>query len=166
MTAEMDAMQRQHMSSNGTSNGQAASGASDAQLIGRWRAGESAAAEVLVARYAQPLLKYLRRLAGSDHAAEELHQQTWLSIVEHLEKFDPTSSPGGFKSWLYRIATNKANDVWRSHGRERAAKEGMRLVSEIEAPDASTRLTGDEQADRLLRAIEQLPEQQRQVLLL
>ena len=31
-------------------------------------------------------MRYLRRVAGSDHVAEELHQQTWLSVLEHLDK--------------------------------------------------------------------------------
>src|SRR3954470_20859997 len=100
----------------------------DAALIAKLRAGDNAAGGELVRRYVEPLVRYLRRLAGSDHVAEELHQQTWLSVLEHLEKFDPATSTGGFKAWLFRIATNKANDVWRSRGRDKLAKEGLKLV--------------------------------------
>jgi RNA polymerase sigma-70 factor (ECF subfamily) len=138
----------------------------DAVLVDRLRGGDAAAGEVLVSRYAPALLRYLQRLAGSDHLAEELHQQTWLSVLEHLEVFDAAASPGGFKAWLFRIATNKANDVWRSRGREHNAKEGLKLVTDTEAPDAAQRMSGTEQEHKLLRAIEQLPEAQRQVLLL
>src|SRR5688572_12084301 len=67
----------------------------DAALIARLRSGDGAAGETLVRRYVEPLVRYLRRLAGSDHVAEELHQQTWLSVLEHLEKFDPSTSSGG-----------------------------------------------------------------------
>jgi RNA polymerase sigma-70 factor (ECF subfamily) len=141
-------------------------GPSDVSLVGHWRDGDGQAGELLVARYCHPLMRYLRRLAGSDHVAEELHQQTWLSVLEHLDKFDPNTGSGGFKAWLFRIATNKANDVWRSRGRERAAKDGLRLVTETEGPDAAHAMTGDEQGDKLLRAIDQLPEAQKQVLLL
>lgn len=146
----------------------------DAALVARLRAGDNAAGDELVRRYVEPLVRYLRRLAGSDHVAEELHQQTWLSVLEHLEKFDPTTSgvgsglgsSGGFKAWLFRIATNKANDVWRSRGRDKVAKDGLALVVETEAPDAAHRMTGSEDQRKLLSAIEQLPENQRQVLLL
>src|SRR3954454_18988709 len=81
-------------------------GPSDEALIRRLRAGETAAGETLVRRYHQPLLRYLQRLAGNDHLAEEIHQATWLSVLEHLEKFDAAASGGGFKAWLFRIATN------------------------------------------------------------
>jgi RNA polymerase sigma-70 factor (ECF subfamily) len=121
---------------------------------------------VLARRYALPLLRYLQRLLRSDQLAEELHQQTWLSVLEHVDRFDASGGAGGFKAWLFRIATNKVNDLWRSRGRERAAKEGLRLVVDDLAPEAGHRAQADEQAERLRRAIDQLPEPQRQVLLL
>jgi RNA polymerase sigma-70 factor (ECF subfamily) len=138
---------------------------SDEALVGRLRAGETEAGDELVRRYCQPLLRYLHRLAGAEHLAEELHQQTWLSVLDHIDKFDATAG-GGFKAWVFRIATNKANDLWRSRGRERTAKEGLRLVTDEAAPDASARLDGDEQTTRLRQAIEQLPDNQKQVLML
>lgn len=144
----------------------AVSGPADEVLAQRMRKGDSAAGETLVKRYYQPLLRYLQRLAGSDHLAEELLQQTWLSVLDHLDRFDSGSTSGGFRAWLFRIATNKVNDLWRSRGRERTAKEGIRLITEDQAPHAGHRLDGSEQVDKLLRAIEQLPENQRQVLML
>ncbi len=130
------------------------------------REGSASAGEALVKRYYQPLMRYLHRLSGNDHLAEELHQQTWLSVLDHLEKFDPASSAGGFKAWLFRIATNKANDYWRSMSREKSAKDGLKLVSEEEFPQAGYRIEGSEQEQKLRRAIAQLPENQRQVLML
>ena len=99
----------------------------DEALLSRLQSGESDAGDTLVQRYFQPLLRYLRRLAGDD-MAEELLQQTWLSVLDHMDKFDSASGSGGFKAWLFRIATNKANDHWRSRSREKAAKEGIRLI--------------------------------------
>jgi RNA polymerase sigma-70 factor (ECF subfamily) len=144
---------------------------SDEGLLTRVRAGDASAGDALVGRYAEPLLRYLRRLVGDDHA-EELHQQTWLSVLDNLDRFDPQtigpagSGSGAFKAWLFRIATNKANDLWRSRGRERAAKEGLRLTAETTAPWAGAASEQTESAQRLLRAIAQLPESQRQVLAL
>jgi len=95
-----------------------------------------------------------------------LHQQTWLSVLDHLKRFDAKTHGGGFKAWLFRIATNKANDHWRSRGREKAAKEGLKLVLEGAAPAAGHRMEGNEAAQKLLAAVEQLPEPQKEVLLL
>lgn len=138
---------------------------SDEALVQRLRDGDLSHADELVARYYQPLMRYLHRLCGSEQLAEELHQQTWLSVLEHLPRFNATAG-GGFKAWVFRIATNKANDYWRSRGREKVAKDGLRLVVEDEAPDAGHRMAGSEQSERLRQAIEQLPESQRQVLTL
>ncbi len=138
---------------------------SDEALVARFQEGELNAGEELARRYYQPLMRYLQRLTGQETLAEELHQQTWLSALDHLDKFEP-GRPGGFKAWIFRIATNKATDHWRSAGRERAARTGLRLVSDDPTPDASERLEITEQQARLKKAIEELPEAQRQVVLL
>src|SRR5687767_10168568 len=92
--------------------GSSAASPPDEELIELLRDGSPAAGEVLVKRYYQPLMRYLLRISGGEHLAEELHQQTWLSVLDHLDKFDKQSAGGGFKAWLFRIATNKANDYW------------------------------------------------------
>jgi RNA polymerase sigma-70 factor (ECF subfamily) len=145
---------------------QAPAVASDELLLERLRQGEGPAGDELVRRHCQALLRYLQRLTGQDHLAEELHQQTWLSVLDHADRFNVASSSGGFKAWLFRIATNKANDYWRAHGRETMAKRGLRLISEAEAPASGARLEEMEQAQKLKAAIERLPENQRQVLMM
>ncbi len=142
-----------------------AAASSDEALMQRLRAGDTVGGEELVRRYYQPLTRYLQRLVG-ENMADELLQQTWLSVLDHADKFDPGSGGGGFKAWLFRIATNKANDHWRSRGREKKAREGLRLVVDEEGPAADHRMEGTEQEEKLRRAIAQLPENQRQVLLL
>jgi RNA polymerase sigma-70 factor (ECF subfamily) len=141
---------------------------SDEALVERLRAGgDAAAGEALCRRHHVPLMRYLQRLVGAE-VAEELFQQTWLSVLDHIDRFKPGSggNAGAFKAWLFRIATNKANDHWRSGGRERAGRDGLRLVTESLAPDASHRLEATEMESKLQRALEQLPDSQRQVLLL
>jgi RNA polymerase sigma factor (sigma-70 family) len=138
----------------------------DESLALRLADGDTIAGEVLVRRFHEPLMRYLHRLARSDHLAEELHQQTWLSVLDHIEKFDPGSTAGGFKAWLFRIATNKANDHWRGRTREKSATEGLKLVTEDQMPAAGDRLESTEEQSKLKKAIAQLPEGQRQVLML
>ena len=139
---------------------------SDESLVRRLLAGDEWAGEDLARRHCSSLLRYLQRLVRSEQIAEELHQQTWTSVLESLEKFDLTSSSGGFKAWLYRIATNKAHDHWRSQGREKKVKEGLRLITDELAPDASHRMEGAEAEKKLRAAIELLPDNQKEVLLM
>ena len=141
-------------------------GPADEALVRRLKDGDATAGTELVRRYEATLMGYLRRLGGSDHMAEELHQATWLSVLEHLDKFDAEGSgSGGFKAWLFRIATNKANDWWRRSGREQAARSGLRPVAEGSEVPADPTETA-EQVLRLREAISKLPGSQREVLLL
>jgi len=137
----------------------------DDALLQRLRGGDSASGEALVRRHSPALLHYLQRIAG-EQLAEELYQQTWLSVLDHIDKFDASISGGGFKAWLFRIAANKANDLWRSRGREKAAKEGIKLIRDEEGPAAGHRMEGYEQTEKLRHAIQLLPDTQRQVLML
>lgn len=142
-----------------------ASDASDEDLVAAMKSGHGWAGEAIVRRYHAALFGYLTRLSGSSGSGEELVQQTWLSAFEHIEQFRPTET-GGLKAWLYRIASNKAHDHWRSRGRERTAMNGLRLVTDGQAPDASEPTDRAEMSEKLLRAIDQLPPPQREVVLL
>jgi RNA polymerase sigma factor (sigma-70 family) len=139
---------------------------SDESLVRRLLAGDEWAGEDLARRHCASLMRYLQRLVRNEQIAEELHQQTWTSVLESLDKFDLTSSSGGFKAWLYRIATNKAHDHWRSRGREKKVKEGLRLITDELAPDAAHRIEGAEAEAKLRAAIELLPDNQKEILLL
>jgi RNA polymerase sigma-70 factor (ECF subfamily) len=143
---------------------QAPTEVSDEALVKRLLGGQTQAGDELVRRYCGPLLRYLQHMVRSDQLAEELLQQTWVSVLDHVDRFD--AGGGGFKAWVYRIATNKANDHWRFRSREKAAGEGLKLVVEVQAPDAGANLETAEQVGRLRSAIEKLPENQRQVILL
>jgi RNA polymerase sigma-70 factor (ECF subfamily) len=137
---------------------------SDEVLVARLRQGQAEAGEELVRRHCQPLQRYLQRLVSSDQLAEDLFQQTWLSVLDHLDRFDPAGA--GFKAWIYRIATNKANDHWRSRVREKNFREQRQLMPAEPAADASMPSDDAEQAVKLRAAIDRLPENQKQVLLM
>ena len=144
----------------------AASETSDEALLVRLRGGDAAAGEALVGRYYGPLMRYLQRVAGT-RSAEDLHQQTWLSVLAHIDRFAANSDGASFKGWLFRIAANKTKDHWRSATREKAAKEGFgRMTAGDESPWAGHAANTREQCEELLAALVDLPDAQREVLML
>jgi len=137
---------------------------SDEALVERLRGGDASAGDELVRRHCAGLLRYLGRVSGKAALAEELHQQTWLSVLEHIDHFDTGSGAGGFRGWLYRIATNKVHDHWRSHGRRKSLLDNLSREPVAEEPEASHALAISEESAKLRRAVQQLPDAQREVV--
>ncbi|GIW74236.1 MAG: DNA-directed RNA polymerase sigma-70 factor [Phycisphaerales bacterium] len=98
----------------------------DEGLFERYRAGDLEAFRELVERYRNDLLRFLYRLTGSQHAAEDVFQETFLQVHHSAASFDTSRR---FKPWLFTIAANKGRDFLR--------KKGRRPASELDAPIAS-----------------------------
>jgi RNA polymerase sigma-70 factor, ECF subfamily len=67
------------------------------------QAGDRTAFETLVKSYQRELLVHCYRMLGSVQDAEDLVQETLLRAWEKRASF---ASPGSYRAWLYRIATN------------------------------------------------------------
>lgn len=91
----------------------------DAPLVQRARAGDYQAFEQLVSRYERPLYALAMGIVRQHQDAEEVLQETFLSVLEHLDGFEGNST---FHTWLVRIATNHALKVLRK-------RRGSRLVA-------------------------------------
>jgi RNA polymerase sigma-70 factor, ECF subfamily len=77
----------------------------DAVLLERVLAGDGNAFRELVTKYQDPLVRLARYYVGSDASAEDVAQETWIAVLKGLERFEGRSS---FKTWLFRIAVNRA----------------------------------------------------------
>lgn len=82
----------------------------DGVLVQRAKGGDFPAFEALVSRYERPIYTLARRIVGSSEDAEDVVQETFTSVVEHLAEFREESS---FFTWLSRIASNHALKVLR-----------------------------------------------------
>lgn len=59
----------------------------------------------LVERYQAAMLRIAQIYVGDRAVAEEVAQETWLSVLKHLDSFEGRSS---FKTWLFHILVNGA----------------------------------------------------------
>jgi RNA polymerase sigma factor (sigma-70 family) len=88
----------------------------DRELVRRAKTGDFEAFESLVALYEQRIFSLAARIVRRQHDAEEVVQQTFLSVIEHLGEFREQSR---FSTWLMRIATNHALLLLRKRYRQR-----------------------------------------------
>lgn len=139
---------------------------SDESLLARYRAGDGPAFETLYARHRQGLYRFLLGLSGKAELAEEVYQDTWLSLIRS------TSQPQGranFRTWLYQIARNRLIDHWRKHGirnplHDSYDEQAHAVIDTTADPEQLLSLSRDTQ--RLETALQTLPADQREVFLL
>jgi RNA polymerase sigma-70 factor, ECF subfamily len=92
----------------------------DRTLVEQAKAGDFAAMESLLAKYERQVFGIARRIVQQHQDAEEVAQQTFLSVIQHLGEFREESQ---FRTWLFRIATNHALALLR----KRAVRAGPSL---------------------------------------
>ena len=77
----------------------------DVELIAQLKAGEVAALDALMARYASRVYRLARGITRSDADAEEVVQDVFFTLVRKHDTFEGRAAVG---SWIYRITTNAA----------------------------------------------------------
>jgi len=97
----------------------------DAELVQRAKAGDPEAFETLTSRYERQVYTLAFRIVRQEQDAEDVTQQTFLSVLEHLAGFREEAS---FATWLFRIATHAALKIIRK-------RKGLDTVSLEEATE-------------------------------
>ncbi|XXF07151.1 RNA polymerase sigma factor [Pseudomonas sp. D2-3] len=139
----------------------------DADLLRRYRAGDAAAFTQLYERHRLGLFRFLMGLCGDQAVAEEVFQETWMSLIrsESLQR----EAAVLFKTWLYQIARNRLIDHWRKHGKRQQREEAFdeQLHDQaIAEPDPERQLSLSQDRARIQAALADLPAEQREVFLL
>jgi RNA polymerase sigma-70 factor (ECF subfamily) len=132
--------------------------APDEDLMLQVRDGAGEMLGVLFDRYHTPLFNFYLKLTRDRTLSEDLVQEVFLRILKYRKSYQPGTH---FRAWIYQIARNARIDHFRKFPRE-AAFEPEMLPPVFPADSAQE----EQEVHRLQRALQQLPEEKREILLL
>lgn len=164
-------------------NGRTTPSPADAALVAAIATGSEDALAALYDRHAGAIHATALRLTGDRQAAEDVVQEVFLTLWNRADRFDPTA--GSLLTWLGTMARNRSIDRHRAASRrpqlvalgddgdegaadaslERAA-ERLRDPSRYDATDPVAVLEADEARAAINAALAEMPEPEREVILL
>ena len=135
----------------------------EAALLQRYAAGDASAARLLTARLAPRLHAHAFRVLGDRAEAEDVTQEAMLRLWRQAP--DWRRGEAKVTTWLYRVVANLCTDRLR---RRRGGAAGLDEVAEPADPQpgAAQRLQQAARATALEQALAQLPDRQRQAVVL
>jgi len=147
------------------------SGSTDEDLVRAVRSGDTDSLGVLVARWEQPLFRFVYRLMPRSEDARDICQETFLRILRSADRFRDGSR---FSTWMYQIALNLCRDHLRRRQRwGRLLTDGPAATERASAApsrslegDPGQAIERDETSRAVQWALAQIPPGQREVLVL
>lgn len=131
-------------------------------LIKRIQDGDPAAFEVLVRKYYQDIYSFcVRRCNGDTVLAADLTQETFLKLIEHIQRYRPT---GKFINFLLTITVNTCNNNYKKKSFELVEMEV--LAQQPDQTDLEASLLWQETALTVQQALSQLPDFQKETIIL
>jgi RNA polymerase sigma factor (sigma-70 family) len=136
----------------------------DADLVLAFKAGDVRAFDALFMRYRRPIFGYIYRSVGTAPLAEELAQDVFLKVFQHLRR---TGENVSVRAWIYRIATTTCIDAHRAATRRPAlVDDAEALMSAPDGLDPVERHLERERRREVRAALDALPTHYRQALIL
>ncbi len=140
--------------------GQPLSSLDDARIVKLIKKRHDGAFAELYHRYNSDIYAYLLRLISNTSAAEDLLQEVFVGFWQGIDKFKGDST---LKTWLFRIAHNKAMSWLRIHYRvQEVAQDELLVESERPSPDTQSMLNW--RAEKVQEALGELSTNHRSVV--
>src|SRR5205085_9065660 len=138
---------------------------SDADVVRRVVAGETALFEIIMRRYNQRIYRAVRAIVRNEADAEDAMQQAYVNAYTNLHQFAERAS---FATWLTRIAINEALARVRPRPLRLADDIDETIMNEIESntPNPEQQAVASELKNAVEIEIESLPDNYRSVLML
>jgi len=133
------------------------------RLLGRWRAGDSAALDLLLAQIHPMLYRWALANATDVDDAEDIAQQSLLTVFRKLEQFRGDSP---LEVWLYRLTMRTAMQRRRTRARRQAldARANADVARRVYDTDPGGRVDRDRLTALVRECYDHLPPQQREAL--
>lgn len=130
------------------------------------RDGDRDAADELIRRHYDTIHRFVKRQIQSDDIALNLTQETFISCLKTIAHYEPAKKTS-FRTWLYKIASNKAVDYYRSRAYQETVKTlPLEEVEAIDEPDFALRLENRGFAEEVCTFVSGLPADTQKVFLL
>jgi RNA polymerase sigma-70 factor (ECF subfamily) len=126
------------------------------RAVTRAKAGDSEGLHYLYVRYSDDVLRYVTGFIRDHHEAEDITQNVFAKLMKAIHKYEEREVP--FDAWILRVARNAALDFLR-------AKRAI-PTEEVRLADTGAAETAVDRGRALRQALESLPEDQREVLVL
>jgi RNA polymerase sigma factor (sigma-70 family) len=144
-------------------------GPKDSELISQYRNGSEAAFEALVDKYKTRVFTTIHMIVKDQGVAEDLLQDVFVKVVQTLNS-DRYNEEGKFQPWLMRIAHNLAIDHFRKMKRYPSVvmEDGSNVFNTLQFAEENIEdlRIKDETYALVQQLIEELPETQKQVLIM
>jgi len=129
----------------------------DELLAIRCQLGEPAAFDDLIARWHEPLWRYLRKLTGDDDTAAESIQDVWLKVLRAIPKLRDAAR---LRAWMFSIARRVVMDRLR----EKYATPPSVSADDVDLEDVPQEL--EDELEVMREELERLPVIDREALVL
>ena len=139
-------------------------GPPDARSLARAAAGDSDAFADIYRHYQHVVYRFGCAMTGSESAAEDIVQETFVALFRDLARYDPGRA--SFTTYLYGIARNLSRERLRRDRRFLSLDALSLRERRSSAGDPARALEGAELASQVRRALRKLPTRYRELIVL